>query len=69
MKTFHLCINIEVSLKQRMLEILEDDERNIIPTESAKKFLREEQSKGKKYFTGCDNVDSNGKCLGHEQYD
>ena len=69
MKTFHLCLNIEGALKQRSLEIIEDDNGNILSTKTAKKILKEEQAKGKKYFTGCDNVDVDGKCLGHEQYD
>jgi hypothetical protein len=65
-KTFHLSVNIEGALKQRSLEIFEDDEGHIISTKSAKKMLRDEQSKGYKYFCGCDNRSVEGRCLGHE---
>lgn len=35
-------------------------------TYAAKQFLLEEQRKGRKYFTNCDNIDEEGRCLGHE---
>lgn len=65
MTTYHLSVNIENALKQKILSIFEDENGNQMSTYSAKKFLMEEQAKGKKYFTGCDNESSEGKCLGH----
>jgi hypothetical protein len=65
-RNFHLCINIEGAIKQRSLEIFEDDEGSILSTKTAKKMLKEEKAKGYKYFCGCDNRSPEGRCLGHE---
>jgi hypothetical protein len=68
-RRFHLCINIEGALKQRSIKIFEDDEGRILSTKAAKEMLEEEKAKGHKYFCGCDNRDTEGRCLGHEQHE
>ena len=66
-KNFHLSVNIEGALKLRSLNIFEDENGNPMSSKAAKAMLRDEQAKGKKYFCGCDNVDIEGKCLGHAE--
>ena len=66
MRIFHVCVNIAGALKQKSLWFLEDDDGKIMSTHSAKKFLLNQQAKGKKYFTGCNNETEEGRCGGHE---
>ena len=56
MRTYHLCVNIENALKKQTLSFFEDDKGEIMSTKEVKKILREEQSKGRKYFTGCVSI-------------
>lgn len=67
-KMIHVCLCIEGALKQRSINWLEDDNGKPLPTKVAKRFLREELAKGKKYLAGgdCGNVSAEGRCLGHE---
>jgi hypothetical protein len=64
----HVCVCIEGALKQRSITWIEDDDGNPLSTKAAKRFLRGELAKGKKYLTSgdCDNVSPEGRCLGHE---
>ena len=67
-KLTHVCVCIEGALKQKSITWIEDDNGNPLSTREAKRFLREELAKGKKYLVGgnCDNVSDEGRCLGHE---
>ena len=64
----HLCVCIEGALRQKSLTWLDDDNGNPLSTRRAKRLLREELAKGKKYLVSgnCDNVDADGRCLGHD---
>jgi hypothetical protein len=64
----HVCVCIEGALRQRSITWIDDDDGCQLSTKAAKKFLREELAKGKKYLTSgdCDNVSPEGRCLGHE---
>lgn len=65
--SYHICLDIAGALNRRSLNFLQDDDGNFLSTKEAKRLLKEEQSLGKKYFTGtaCDNQSEEGKCLGH----
>lgn len=67
-KLVHVCLCIEGALKQRSITWLEDDNGNPLSTKEAKRLLREELAKGKKYLVSgnCDNFDAEGRCMGHE---
>lgn len=66
---FHICIPIDVVIesivkggkkgRKRMEMILNNDYNTIL------KQMFRLQNQGKKYFTGCDNEDIEGRCAGH----
>lgn len=60
---FHVCVPVE-----RAIEELKKG-NNIFdgtPHEALKDLLAQ-KAKGKKYYTGCDNENSEGRCAGHEK--
>ncbi|MCO1336638.1 hypothetical protein MO867_20135 [Microbulbifer sp. OS29] len=68
--TRHICIDIQGALRKsdKWLDgILQDAEtgREMSPNE-VRHFLRKQQEKGFSFFSGCDNMDSSGRCAGHQ---
>lgn len=67
--TYHLHIDIEEFLNKPdhlINGMLADSETGLpLSPGEARAFLRQEQSKGFKYFTGCDNRNDDGSCAGH----
>jgi hypothetical protein len=59
--------HIDISIKQA-LDMLYGGE-NIFSSsrEDAIRALLQADGEGKTYYSGCDNVDSTGRCLGHNQ--
>ena len=58
---YHCCIGLdkllELTLKGNML-------LNVSEVETYQ-LIKELKSKGFKYFSGCDNIDTDGRCAGH----
>ena len=67
-RLIHFCLCIEGALRQKNLTWLNDDNGNPLSTIRAKRLLIEELAKGKKYLVSdnCNNVDADGRCLGHD---
>ncbi len=59
----HICIPIE-----KALQMLAQG-KSVLTGNPLDQFhaLIEAKEQGKKYYCGCDNVDSNGMCKGHEE--
>lgn len=65
MKTFHCCIHIDSFLaKRRNLNGMFAQDGRELSDREARELL---SNWPYPYFTGCDNVDSKGQCLGHEE--
>ena len=59
---FHCCIELD-----KLLELTLKGEKvlNIGEVETYQ-LVRELKTKGIRYFSGCDNVDREGRCAGHQ---
>ncbi|WP_445363156.1 hypothetical protein ACJJIQ_23450 [Microbulbifer sp. ANSA003] len=67
--THHICIEIQSTLRKsdKWLDgLLQDSKtgRELSSTE-VRDFLRKQQDKGFTFFSGCNNMDSSGRCAGH----
>ena len=62
-KDYHICVPIERALKE-----LEKGNNLFEPATPLEAFhdLMTALDSGKKYYTGCDNEDSEGRCQGHK---
>jgi len=67
---YHPCISLD-NLRRLYLEgrggFIEDDNGRVLTEHEVYQLCRDEQAKGYKYFCGCDNRDSDGRCLGHKK--
>ncbi len=63
-RTFHLGISILKAKRE-----LENGNNLFLPTPASEvlKVLLEQEKKGKRFYTGCDNEDYLGMCAGHEE--
>ncbi len=65
---WHMCISLDNLLKLYLSgkgRFLTDDKDNPLSEIEVYHFVAAEKAKGYKYFSGCDNRDSEGKCQGH----
>jgi hypothetical protein len=66
--TYHICFDIEGALRQhgnRLNGALSENGRNMSGSE-VKAFLRKARDeRGFKYYSGCSNMNSDGRCAGH----
>ena len=61
---FHVCVPIT-----KALDMLKDGNNLFEPATPLEAFgaLMTSQAAGKKYYTGCDNENVEGRCAGHEE--
>jgi hypothetical protein len=66
--TYHVCLDIDGTLKRhgnRLKGILSADGKDMTGKE-VKSFLRKvRDEKGFKFYSGCDNMNSEGRCVVH----
>lgn len=66
---YHICLNIEGALKQPDKSLdgsLVDDAGRELTGAEVKAFLIEQRRKyGYTHYTGCDNMNEEGRCAGH----
>lgn len=60
---FHCCMELDKVLE---LTLKGQEVLNIGETETYR-LVREYKARGLKYFASCDNVDAEGRCVGHAE--
>ena len=68
-KFYHMGISIPGALKQsdKKLDGIITKDGYELSAKAVRKVLKEHAAEGYKVFTGCENIDSEGNCLGHEK--
>jgi hypothetical protein len=61
--SYHICVPVDVAMEKLR------DGVNFFSSSPSEAFaeLVKQQEAGKKYFTGCDNEDADGRCQGHPE--
>ena len=67
-KYYHMSISISGALKRsgKELDGIITKDGYELNEKAVRRVLKEHAAKGYKVFTGCENIDAEGNCLGHE---